>query len=626
MDYRKDMKLRNILFASLGMLAVIVLSVGYATTNRLVSDAFQQLEEEEITSHVLRARNELLNQLQRLDLFLWDWSSWDDTFDFAIDGNDTYRTSNLMPLTFQEQKLAAIIINNGKRKTIFGKAYNEDGSENEQLNQYLRNIIVHPETLPAISDTGGRGGFILVGGKPYIFSVRQILTSKGGGNNIGHILMARYISPQLVESIAEDLVLDMTVFVEGQMSLDLPESTDENPGAAPVPTIIPESEDIIKGFITIENIFNKPALIIQVSSDRRIMNLGNSVSQLSAISMAVVILIAGIVIFIILQKRVLSRLERLNSQVQRIRISGHTDKVHINGSDELAQLAYSVNMMLERLESDQRELSEAHDELEDKVADRTQELQQANKELKSLDITKNHFLSATSHELRTPLTAIHGFVKLMERDFKKHFRPHLEQLPELTDKVAKHLTNYTVVHNETKRLGTLIGDMLDLNKIEAGKIIWRDEAVAPGKIVNRAAKSISGLIESSGAVELLVDIEPQLPHVYVDRDRLHQVLINLINNAVKFTEDGYIKISARKASGGVQFSVSDTGKGIRSSDIPRLFELFYQADRGNSEKPSLGTGIGLAICKEIVEHYGGSIEVESEPGKGSAFHFTIPLL
>ncbi|SOB59531.1 CHASE4 domain protein [Pseudodesulfovibrio profundus] len=618
------MKLRNILFASLGILAVIVLSVGYAITNRLVSGAFLQLEKEEITSHVVRAKNELHNQLHRLDLFLWDWSSWDDTFDFAMDGNEDYRTSNLMPLTFQEQHLAAMIINNGDGKTVFGKAYNEDGSENQPLNQFLRDIMAQPETLPAISDEGGRGGFVIVGGKPYVFSVRQIFTSAGRGTDIGHFLMARHISPALVETIAEDLVLDMTVFTEAQSPIDWDESSDILPHSTPDPTIIPESEDTIKGFITIGDIYNKPALVIQVSSDRRIMNLGKSVSQLSAISMAVVILVAGILIFIILQRRVLSRLERLNSQVQRIRISGHTDRVNISGSDELAQLAYSVNMMLERLESDQRKLSEARDELEDKVADRTKELEKANKELRTLDIAKNHFLSATSHELRTPLTAIHGFVKLMERDFKKHFSPHLKQQEDLTTKVSKHLTNFTVVHNETKRLGTLIGDMLDLNKIEAGKIIWRDANVAPGQIVNRAAKSIAGLIESNGAVELLVDIEPQLPHVHVDKDRLHQVLINLLNNAVKFTEDGYIKISASKVPDGVQFSVSDTGKGISSNDVPRLFELFYQADRGDRETPSLGTGIGLAICKEIVEHYGGTISVESEIGKGSSFFFTIP--
>lgn len=618
------MKLRNILFASLGVLAVIVMSVGYATTNHLVSDAFQQLEEEEISSHVLRAKNELHNQLHRLDLFLWDWSSWDDTFDFAMDRNEDYRTSNLMPLTFQEQQLAAMIINNGKGETVFGKAYNEDGSENQPLNQFLRDLMAHPETLPTISDEGGRGGFVIVGGKPYIFAVRQIFTSAGRGTDIGHFLMARYISPALVGSIADDLVLDMTVFIEAQTPIKLPSSMEENQGSSPVPTIIPESKDTIKGIITIDDIRGEPALIVQVSADRRIMRLGQSVSQLSAVSMAVVILAAGVLIFFILQNRVLSRLERLNSQVQRIRISGHADRVNISGSDELAQLAYSVNMMLERLESDQLELSEARDELEDKVADRTKELEKANKELRTLDIAKNHFLSATSHELRTPLTAIHGFVKLMERDFKKHFSPHLEQQAELADKVAKHLTNYTVVHNETKRLGTLIGDMLDLNKIEAGKITWRDKNVAPSQIVNRAAKSISGLIEPNGAVELLIDIDPQLPLVNVDKDRLHQVLINLLNNAVKFTENGYIKISAAKATDGVRFSVSDTGKGIRSSDIPRLFELFYQADRGNSEKPSLGTGIGLAICKEIVEHYGGTIKVESEVGKGSAFHFTIP--
>lgn len=624
MHYRTAMKLRNILLASLAVLSAVALATGYGTTDRLVSSAFKQLEEEEVASHVHRAKNELVNQLERLNVFLWDWSSWDDTFDFAIDKNEAYRTSNLKRQTFIEQRLAAIIITDGVGRTVFGKAYNEDGSESEPLKKTLTALMAAPETLPAISTDGGRGGFIRINGKPYIFAIRPILTSEGQGRDIGYFLMARHISSQLIQSIADDLVLDMTIHLLPQASSDATVPFDA-PGTE-LPRIEPESENVINGFISITDVFNDPVLIVQVSSDRRILHLGKSVSRLSAISMAVVILITGILIYLILQTRVLSRLERLNSQVQRIRTSGKTERVHISGNDELTQLAYSVNRMLERLETDQLKLNQAHSELEGKVAERTRELEQANRELKSLDLAKNHFLSATSHELRTPLTAIHGFVKLMERTFKKHFRPHLKERTELAEKISKHLTNYTVVHNETERLGRLIGDMLDLNKIEAGKIIWREEEAAPGQIVNRAAKAISGLIEANGAVELLVDIEPDLPLVRVDKDRLHQVMINLLNNSVKFTRNGYIKISARKKSDGVQFSVSDTGKGIRSKDIPRLFELFYQADRGNREQPSLGTGIGLAICKEIVEHYGSRIEVESEPRKGSAFRFTIPSL
>jgi CheY-like chemotaxis protein len=180
-----------------------------------------------------------------------------------------------------------------------------------------------------------------------------------------------------------------------------------------------------------------------------------------------------------------------------------------------------------------------------------------------------------------------------------------------------------VVVSEGERLTKLIDDVLDLAKIEAGKFTWNMSSVPISEVIDRATAATASLFEAK-KLKLIRNIEPALPAVTGDQDRLIQVVINLISNAVKFTDEGSVTCSARLDRGELVVSVTDSGIGIAPADQPKVFEKFKQVGDTLTDKPK-GTGLGLPICKEIVEHHGGHIWVESESGKGSTFSFTLPI-
>lgn len=240
------------------------------------------------------------------------------------------------------------------------------------------------------------------------------------------------------------------------------------------------------------------------------------------------------------------------------------------------------------------------------------------------DAAKSSFLSTVSHELRTPLTSVLGFAKIIRRRLEERLFPLVESdEPKVEQTKQQVLENLGVVVSEGERLTKLIDDVLDLAKIEAGKLAWNMAPVSAADIIDRAVSATASLFEAK-KLKLEREIQPDLPLVTGDQDRLIQVVINLISNAVKFTEQGSIKCAARQQGGELIVSVTDSGIGIAPADQPKVFEKFKQVGDTLTDKPK-GTGLGLPICKEIVEYHGGRIWVESAAGHGSTFAFTLPV-
>ncbi len=249
---------------------------------------------------------------------------------------------------------------------------------------------------------------------------------------------------------------------------------------------------------------------------------------------------------------------------------------------------------------------------------------QARAAAEDADAAKSSFLSTVSHELRTPLTSVLGFAKIIRRRLEERLFP---LVPEGDRKIQQTkqqvMDNLNVVVSEGERLTKLIDDVLDLAKIEAGKFTWNMESVSVPDVIERATAATASLFEAK-KLTLVQNIESGLPAITGDRDRLIQVVINLISNAVKFTDAGSVTCSACLRDGELVVSVADSGIGIAPADQPKVFEKFKQVGDTLTDKPK-GTGLGLPICKEIVEFHGGRIWVESESGKGSTFSFTLPL-
>jgi PAS domain S-box-containing protein len=241
---------------------------------------------------------------------------------------------------------------------------------------------------------------------------------------------------------------------------------------------------------------------------------------------------------------------------------------------------------------------------------------------KEIDQMKTEFISTVSHELRTPLTSVLGFAAIIQEKLET-----IAPIIPIDDrKTQRHLNqiekNINIIVSEAERLTALINDVLDVAKMEAGKVEWHMQPLAIAEVIERAIVTTSALVESKG-LRLESTIAPDLPEVFGDRDRLIQVMINLISNAIKFTDAGSITCEVTSQRDHLLIQVIDTGIGIHPKDQPQVFDKFKQVGDTLTDKPK-GTGLGLPICKQIIDHHGGSIWVESELGQGSRFCFTLP--
>ena len=231
----------------------------------------------------------------------------------------------------------------------------------------------------------------------------------------------------------------------------------------------------------------------------------------------------------------------------------------------------------------------------------------AERTIKETADTKSKFASLVSHELRSPLTSIMLGVSLI-----------LEEADGLS---AEHKSLLELVHGNADRLGRLINNVLDFQKIAAGKMTFDIADADISALIHTTAQNMILLAQSKG-LELKVDMSADIPRAMADKDKITQVLTNLLNNAIAHTEKGCITVHAALDGGSLHVSVRDTGIGIKAEDLPKLFQAFEQLDSGGKKG---GTGLGLAISKEIIIAHNGKIWAESEPGKGSVFHFTLPL-
>ncbi|MHB1546291.1 MAG: ATP-binding protein [bacterium] len=242
---------------------------------------------------------------------------------------------------------------------------------------------------------------------------------------------------------------------------------------------------------------------------------------------------------------------------------------------------------------------------------------------KEVDMMKTDFISTVSHELRTPLTSILGFANIISKKFKDVIYPLLDVKDKKTKKTADQIeSNLDIIISEGQRLTSLINDVLDIAKMEAGKIEWKDERFTAVYALEHAVSATSSLFSQKG-IGIITDIEDDLPEIFADKDRFIQVAINLLSNAVKFTDKGNVTIGAKSDGDFVRISVSDKGIGISKDNLGKVFEKFKQVGDTLTDKPK-GTGLGLPICRQIVEHYGGKIWAESKEGEGSTFYFTAP--
>jgi signal transduction histidine kinase len=309
---------------------------------------------------------------------------------------------------------------------------------------------------------------------------------------------------------------------------------------------------------------------------------------------------------LLVARGMVTRLHGISKAAGQIAEGNLSARADVAGGDEIGALGAAFNAMAERLQR-------SHELLEQRVGERTRDLTRANTELARIVRAKSDFLANISHELRTPLNAILGYSEVLTD--QAFFGPPS------SGEVRRQAG---AIHQSGRHLLALVNDLLDLAKVEAGKLDLNLGDVDFRSTIRDVLMLMEPLARSKGQT-LRTRIGRAPAHVPADDKRLRQILLNLLSNAVKFTPDGgLITVEATERGGSLQFTVSDTGIGIAAEEQPRIFYPFLQVD-GSYNRRQEGTGLGLSLTRELVELHGGRIWVESKKGQGSRFSFTIPM-
>jgi signal transduction histidine kinase/DNA-binding response OmpR family regulator len=439
---------------------------------------------------------------------------------------------------------------------------------------------------------------------------------------VGHLVLSQFLDQDFVDEISRHLGLELLLYGERMISIgeaSLPQ--------LPTGQISPELSRLTKTathplWLTSENYYAATARLPLAQGVGAHLVLGlNKVflhAEIRALRLAMLVglLIATLVILgvgLLYLRRVISH--PLGHLLHGIEAVSSGNFVPLEGGekdDELGRMAHAFNKMAAKLETQQQELLTLNQGLEQRVEERTAELEQARDSAEAANRAKSLFLSNMSHELRTPLNAILGFAQLMQ---------HAHNLTQ----VQQH--DLGTINNSGQHLLALINDVLEISRIESGRLSLTPNIFNLHTLLGAVEEMIRLRADRQG-LSLRAELADDLPEfVEGDEHRLRQVLINLLGNAVKYTDSGWVDMRVRldhsPPASSVRFEVEDTGLGIDESDRRRIFEPFFQAAGGIAKGE--GTGLGLAISHEYVALMGGKITVESHPGEGSLFHFSIPL-
>ncbi|MEE8413812.1 MAG: ATP-binding protein, partial [Dehalococcoidales bacterium] len=441
-------------------------------------------------------------------------------------------------------------------------------------------------------------GIILISEGPIIIVSQPILTSNNEGPARGTLVFGRYLNEAVVTNLTQETLSELTLHpVDSVLTSDLNAALSSLiRGDKPVFVQALDAQNIA-AYSLINDIYEKPALVLRIIIPREIYFLGQEAIIFNILAiLGVGLVLAGLTMWVV-HKQLLVRLALLIKGVTAISSSGDTTiRLNIGGTDELTVVAGTINGMLGALEESEIELNKRYEQEKDLRQNLETEIE-----------NRAEYTRALVHELKTPMTPVLAASELLLEELTD---PTLRQLAESIDRSALNLNRR-------------IDELLDLARGEVGQLTLNLGPVDPLKLLIEVAGEIQSVALLKGQ-SLAQELPAALPSIMADEERLKQIVLNLLNNAIKFTpQGGQITLRAREDDSDLIIEVEDTGRGISEEEQQRLFEPYH---RSESDRDRLsGLGLGLTLAKSFVELHGGRIWVESDKGKGSTFTFSIPL-
>ena len=598
----------------------LVLSWGqYGIARSIIARSYTRLEQKQAETNAERLQQVMSQDVNELEALSKDWGWWTATYEYTQNQNASYAEEVLTKGSFLSISVDFIILLNQDNKPLFAGMLDTKREEVFDMSPAMIADITKRTARLDLNQQGEKAksqvfsGFLLFNQKPAILAAVPILKSDSSGIPQGTLVMGRLIDKSKLAAFSETTRLPIEAFIyqSEKLPADVQMAKTQIANLHNTRYAKALSEEKIASYSLIPNLEGQPGLLLKTSMGREIYASGKASSKYYLWSTMLVGLAFCGLTMLLLRGLLLSRLESLSSQVDKIGESQDSSRVQLSGQDELSQLADTINHTLEQLNQQAQEL-----QLAKQVAEESREA--ADK----ANHAKSAFLANMSHELRTPLNAILGFAQVLERE--DALTPPQRQKLSIINRSGEHLLS-------------LINDVLDMSKVESGRTELSLSSFDLYDLLDMLEDMLRPKAQSKG-LKFIFERSEQLPrYLYSDERKLRQVLLNLLSNAIKFTSVGSVTLSAVLAESyldssaiadpkktplsRITFAVTDTGAGLQPDELDQVFQPFVQTEAGR--KSQEGTGLGLPISQKFVALMGGELAVTSEAGEGSTFCFDI---
>jgi signal transduction histidine kinase len=551
------------------MLAIMVISVIAATvalysgSQFIVLGSFARLEEQHVQENVERTLSALSNEFSELSSKTADYAEWDDTYTFVQDANEAYIEDNLDAATWANLRVDVVLFINSAGELVFGTVFQPDMTTTPIPQSFLELISASAFLWYHSSVESKVTGIVPLAGEPLLVASRPILTSQHEGPIRGALIMGRFLDLEEIEYLSQtvQLSLSLSCFDDSETSSDFNVARQSLSKETSL-FVQPLNGDTVAGYALLSDIYDDPFLVLRATMPRAIYKQGEATVAYFLAAQIVTGIVVGVAVMLILQRYVVSRVDRLASDVKNIGASkSFSEHLSWESRDELSLLAGAIDSMM-----DER--------------------------LKAIE----QLAAMVGHDLRNPLTGISNATYYLRMKIGSAWDPKVDEMLDLIDKDVEYSNK-------------IVNDLLDYSRV----ITLELTETNPKALLNEALALVR--VPENVQVE---DFTRDKPRMKVDADKMTRAFVNVIANALDAMPDGgKLTVKSKKSGGKVEIAFADTGAGIPKETLERLFiPLFTTKARG--------MGFGLAICKRIIAAHGGKISVESTLGKGTTFTLIIP--